>query len=107
MSQDVDARPINVSLAFSQINPLDHGTCPNVSLILVGFGVHILRTITDRVPNVALIMVWIKPHVNQGIVTGSDEKIHRGPTCPNVSRTRSRQPCPVSLSRREGHERTR
>lgn len=98
MSHDVDARPINVSRAFSQISALDHLSCPTVSLILKPHRAHIVRLINDRVPNVSLILVSIKGHVKGAIVTSSDEKIQRVPPCPNVSGTRSRQPCPVSLS---------
>lgn len=102
MSQHVDGRPINVSLAFFQVNPLDHFMCPYVSLILNGQGVHSVRFQPERVPNVSLIMVRIKPHVRTVFLTERSRELQRVPTCPNVSRTRSRSTCPVSLSRKGG-----
>jgi hypothetical protein len=104
LSHDVSTRPINVSRAFGLISALDHRTCPNVSLILNVHGAHIVRRVPILSVNVSLIMVSTNVHVKGVIVTGSDGKIQRVPTCPNVSGTRSRQPCPVSLSRREGHD---
>jgi len=103
MSHDVDARPINVPRAFSQINPLDHLSCPNVPVILDADGAHIVRLINDRAPNVPVIMVRINAHVKGTIITSSDEKIQRARTCPNVPEARSRQPCPVPPLRRRGH----
>lgn len=107
MSHDVDARPINVSLTFFQVSPLDHSMCPNVSLILNGQSVHSVRRDAERVPNVSLIMVPINAHVRHGITTECDGIFERVPNVSLCVPDTVKSTCPVSPLRRRGDTRTR
>lgn len=87
-----------VNADVSMIKSLCVPTCPVILSQSVGRPDTVKKICVPKILNV-------KPHVTPIFLTERERDSERVPTCPNVSGTRSPALCPVSLSRREGHDR--